>query len=150
MGYRIMDLLQITRIFALTIFSTSLFAASANMAAPDNRISLGLNSSEKAEFLSEMRQMLTSIQGVISGIAEEDIEKIVKAAKYSGNRMARNTPMSIKRKTPPVFKEIGGSTHMMFEELAIRAEADDMQTLTEFTGELMQQCLACHAMFKVD
>jgi hypothetical protein len=38
----------------------------------------------------------------------------------------------------------------MFEELAIRAETDDMQTLTEFTGELMQQCVACHAIYKVN
>lgn len=144
-----MKFLQITRFFVLALISTSL-CANPNGVEPDNRISLGFNASEKAEFLSEMRQMLASIQAVISGIAEEDIEKIVKAAKYSGNQMARNTPMSIKTKTPLSFKEIGGPTHMMFEELAIRAETDDMQTLTEFTGELMQQCLACHAMFKVD
>jgi hypothetical protein len=25
-----------------------------------------------------------------------------------------------------------------------------MDTLAEFTGELMRQCLACHAKFKVD
>ena len=86
---------QIVRLFALVLISTSLFAQ-PNDAEPDNRISLGFNASEKAEFLSEMRQMLASIQAVTSGIAEEDIEKIVKAAKYSGNQMARNTPMSIK------------------------------------------------------
>jgi cytochrome c556 len=38
---------------------------------------------------------------------------------------------------------------MMFEELVIRAETDDMETLAEFTGELMQQCLTCHAQFRV-
>lgn len=119
-------------------------------ARSDNRLSLGFTDTEKAEFLSEMRQMLTSIQGVISGIAEENPEKIILAAKYSGNRMARETPESIKRKTPAAFKEIGGPTHMMFEELAIRAETDDMQSLTEFTGQLMQQCIACHAMFKTN
>ena len=114
----------------------------------DTRVSLEFPEAERADFLSEMRQMLISIQGVISGIADEDPEKIIQAAKHSGNRMARATPESIKRKTPVEFKEIGGPTHMMFEELAIRAEADDMQTLTEFTGKLMQQCISCHAMFK--
>ncbi|MBT3309711.1 MAG: hypothetical protein HOL04_11525 [Gammaproteobacteria bacterium] len=131
------------------ILSSSVFASSAP-AQIDARENLGFTDAEKVEFLSEMRQMLVSIQGVISGIAEENPEKIIQAAKYSGNRMARNTPMSIKRKTSASFKQIGGPTHMMFEELAIRAETDDMQTLTEFTGELMQQCVACHAIYKVN
>ena len=131
------------------ILSSSVFASSAP-AQIDARENLGFTDAEKVEFLSEMRQMLVSIQGVISGIAEENPEKIIQAAKYSGNRMARNTPMSIKRKTSASFKQIGGPTHMMFEELAIRAETDDMQTLTEFTGELMQQSVACHAIYKVN
>ena len=115
----------------------------------DQRISLGLTVSEKAEFLSEMRQMLSSIQGVIAGIGNNNPEQIIKAARYSGNRMARATPKSIKQKTTLGFKQIGGPTHMMFEELVVRAEDDDMETLTKFTGELMNQCIACHAMFKV-
>lgn len=115
----------------------------------DNRTSLNLTEIEKHAFLSEMRQMLTSIQGIIVGISKEDREAIIKSARYSGNRMARATPESIKKKTPPSFQEIGGPTHMMFEELVIRAEDDDMETLTAFTGELMQKCLACHAAFKV-
>jgi hypothetical protein len=116
----------------------------------DNRISLGLTASEKAEFLSEMRQMLASIQGIITGIGTEDRELIMNSAKYSGNRMARATPDSVRNKLPQSFKELGGPTHMMFEELVVRAEADDMDMLSVLTGELMQQCLACHEMFKVD
>ena len=49
-----------------------------------------------------------------------------------------------------MLPDIGGPTHMMFEELAIRSETDDMDMLAEFTGKLMQQCLACHAMFRVE
>ncbi|HIO91688.1 MAG TPA: hypothetical protein EYG68_02455 [Leucothrix mucor] len=116
----------------------------------DKRISLGFTAAEKAEFLTEMRQMLTSIQGIMMGIGTDDRKLIIKSAKYSGNRMARATPKSIKKKTPADFKSIGGPTHMMFEELVIRAEDDDMDMLAEFTGELMKNCLACHALFKVD
>ena len=64
--------------------------------------------------------------------------------------MARATPESLTKKLPQSFKEIGGPTHMMFEELAIRAETDDMDMLASFTSELMQQCLTCHSMFKTD
>jgi len=136
----------------LSLFFSFFFFALNTVSADnkvDSRINLGLTPSEKADFLSEMRQMLTSIQGIISGIAENNPEKIINAARYSGNRMARATPKSIKEKTPVAFKEIGGPTHMMFEELVVRAETDDMETLTEFTGELMKQCLSCHSLFKV-
>ncbi len=94
--------------------------------------------------------MLTSIQGIMTGIGSKDRALIIKSARYSGNRMARDTLESIKKKTPLAFKNIGGPTHMKFEELAILAEEDDMGTLAEFTGELMKNCLACHAMFKAD
>lgn len=134
--------------FTLYVFSLSVCAV--DLENPDNRINLGFSEMEKTEFLSEMRQMLASIQGVISGIGEEDRKRIIKSARYSGNRMARETPESIKKKTPQSFKDIGGPTHMMFEELVIRAETDDMETLASFSGELMKQCLACHAMFKAD
>jgi cytochrome c556 len=37
---------------------------------------------------------------------------------------------------------------MMFEELAVRAETDDMDSLARDTANLMNQCMACHAMFR--
>lgn len=134
--------------------SVSLILSNAPLLAGDSgkgdtRTSLGLTDEEKTEFLSEMRRMLVSIQGVITGIGEGDRNLIVQSARYSGNRMARETPENIKRKTPQSFKDIGGPTHMMFEELAIRAETDDMDTLASFTGGLMQQCIACHELFTV-
>lgn len=134
--------------FALIIFSLSVQASDTEI--PDNRINLGFTELEKSEFLIEMRKMLESIQGVITGIGEGDRKLIINSARYSGNRMARATPESIKKKTTQSFKEIGGPTHMMFEELVVRAETDDMDTLASFTGELMKQCLACHAMFKTN
>lgn len=116
----------------------------------DGRIRLGLTPAERVEFLVEMRQMLTSIQGIIAGIGAEDRERIAEAARLSGNRMARATPASITQKLPASFREIGGPTHMMFEEITIRAETDDMSDLATLTAETMQQCLACHAMFRAD
>ena len=135
--------------FASLIFN-SLPVAMAETGVHDKRISLGLTPAEKVEFLKEMRQMLVSIQGIMAGMGEGNREKIIESARYSGNRMARATPGSITKKLPQSFKSIGGPTHMMFEELVIRAETDDMDMLAEFTGQLMQQCVACHNTFKAD
>ena len=138
-------------LFCFIFMTTEIsWAESKEIQVNDQRTSLRLTKAEKIEFLSEMRQMLTSIQGIIFGIGENNPEKIIKSARYSGNRMARATPESIKLKTLKSFQEIGGPTHMMFEELVIRAETDDMETLILFTGEIMQQCIACHELFKAD
>lgn len=116
----------------------------------DTRTSLGLNAEEKAYFYQEMQQMLGSIQGILIGLGDEDREQIITAAKQSGNAMPRTMLPSIKQKTPPAFKALGHPTHMMFEELAVRAQDDDMASLAEFTGKLMGNCMACHAKFKAE
>jgi hypothetical protein len=116
----------------------------------DSRIDLKLTSEERVEFLAEMRNMLSSIQGVMQGIGEADRERIAAAARLSGNRMARATPAAVRAKLPKSFQELGGPTHMMFEELAIRAETDDMDTLARDTATLMNQCMACHATFRAN
>jgi len=68
----------------------------AGVPTGDQRTHLNLDPAERAEFLSEMRQMLASIQGIIAEIGEEDRERIIEAARYSGNRMARATPASVR------------------------------------------------------
>jgi hypothetical protein len=137
-------------ILSFFLYSSPAISKEGETKHNDTRISLGLTASEKTVFLSEMRQMLISIQGIMMGIGTEDRALIIKSAKYSGNRMARGTPQSIKDKTPSAFDQLGGPTHMKFEEVVIRAEDDDMDMLAELTGELMKNCIACHATFKVD
>jgi hypothetical protein len=62
----------------------------------------------------------------------------------------REMPEVIKQKLPQAFKEKGRPTHMAFEELVVHAETDDMDMLTSLTGQLMQKCTDCHAMFRAD
>lgn len=134
-------------LLALCVFSSFSVAGDEKH---DTRVTLDLNPAEKAALKKEMRQMLASIQGIMAGLGIEDRELIIRSARQSGNQMARATPESLTKKLPPSFKQIGGPTHMMFEELAIRAETDDMDMLASFTAGLMKQCLTCHSMFKAD
>jgi hypothetical protein len=136
---------------SLLVLPVVAFAADKAQApsTDDTRYNLKLTPDETAEFLAEMRSMLASIQFIMVGIGSSDREMIAEYARRSGNRMARATPASVRAKTPPAFQEIGGPTHLMFEELAIRAESDDMDMIAAYTGKLMNQCMACHAAFKV-
>jgi hypothetical protein len=136
---------------SLLVLPVVAFAADKAQApsTDDTRYNLKLTPDETAEFLAEMRSMLASIQFIMVGIGSSDREMIAEYARRSGNRMARATPASVRAKTPPAFQEIGGPTHLMFEELAIRAESDDMDMIAAYTGKLMNQCMACHSAFKV-
>lgn len=116
----------------------------------DPRTSLGMNAAEKAEFLSEMRKMLGSIQGILQGISTEDRAMIAEFATQSGNKMARATPDTLRNRLPQTFKDIGGPTHLLFEELVIRAETDDMEDLLKHTAAIMNQCMSCHAQFRAN
>lgn len=121
--------------------------------AVDTRQSLGPTDAEQIAFLAEMRQMrqmLASIQGIVAGIDTEDREAIAAAARLSGNRMARATPAPVRAKLPQALEEIGGPTHLLFEETAIRAETEDMADLAILTDSTLEQCAACHTRFRGD
>lgn len=131
------------------LIGLSAHAAHAGEQLADNRTELVMSAAERAEFLAEMRKMLGSVQAIMQGIGDANREQIAAAARLSGNTMARATPDRVRNKLPAAFKEMGGPTHMMFEELAIRAETDEMDMLARDAGKLMQQCMACHAAFRV-
>lgn len=136
------------RLPAAALAALALICAPA-LAQSDSRHILRLTPEEQAQFLSEMRVMLGSVQQIAEGLGRGDRALIVEAARRSGNRMARATPASVRAKLPKAFQELGGPTHMMFEELATRAETDDMDQLAAHLGQTMKQCMACHAAFKV-
>lgn len=135
-------------VWTALLFATSTAVYAEEKPTTDQRISLGLNETERAFFYQEMQQMLGSIQGILIGLGEENREKIIAAAKQSGNIMPRKMLPSLKKKTPVEFKQLGHPTHMMFEEIAVRAADDDMADIAVLTGKLMNQCMSCHAMFK--
>jgi cytochrome c556 len=135
-------------LFCIVLMCTASSAGEHQTPSLDNRIDLGLTAEERTEFLTEMRTMLASIQGILQGIGENDRERIAEAARRSGNRMARATPDAVRAKLPQAFRDLGGPTHMLFEELAVRAETDDMDSLASAAAVIMNQCLACHAMFR--
>jgi hypothetical protein len=124
--------LPVAALAALTVLYAPAVAQS------DSRHDLRLTVNEQALFLSEMRVMLGSVQQIAEGLGRGDRALIIEAARRSGNRMARATPASVRAKVPKTF-----------EELAVRAETDDMDQLAAHLGHTMKQCMACHATFRV-
>jgi len=149
---------RVTALLGALAFGAGAQAAQAGMpsaepstepAIHDTRITLNLTPAERARFLAGMREMLGSVQGIVQGIGSDNRELIAKSAQASGNRMARATPESERQKLPAGFKALGAPTHLLFEEIAVRAETDDMASLTRLVGKTMNQCMACHATYKL-
>lgn len=136
--------------FWITLALMAAWPSFASAAPTDGRFRLGLTEPERAEFLAEMRQMLVSIQGILDGIANGDRAQIAEAARYSGNRMARATPDAVRARLPAEFKALGGPTHLLFEEIVIRSATDEATDLIRLTSTTMQQCAACHALYRAD
>ena len=60
-------------------------------------------------------------------------------------------PGSLVGKLPLEFKKLGFDTHSKFTQLALDAEqlGDEQHALAQ-VSELMENCVACHAIYKIE
>lgn len=127
-----------------------MFIDRGQAAASDDRTAIELTAEERNIILAEMRGFLESIQEIVQGLAANDMNSVAKAAERSGMAATRDIPGSLMRKLPMGFKELGGPTHKRFDGLAREAtELGDVQIITEKLGVLMQNCVACHASYRL-
>ncbi len=117
----------------------------------DGRTSIQLNGDERNLVLTEMRMFLQSIQEITEGLTKEDMTKVVVAAKRVGRAAQQAVPGSLMGKLPMEFKQLGFDTHSKFDQLALDAEQmGDREYVMEQMGKLMQNCVACHAAYRID
>ena len=120
------------------------------VAATDGRQALLLPPGERDLVLSEMRQFLETVQIIIAA-GEEDMASVVKAARKVGFAAQQGVPASLMKKLPLDFKQLGMATHKAFDQLAVDAQdLGDKQQVMEKLGELMNNCVACHRIYRID
>jgi len=121
------------------------------VATADGREAIVLEPAERDMVLGEMREFLVSIQAITDGIVNDDMASVVAAARAMGTSAQRGVPGSLVRKLPLDFKTMGFDTHGRFEQLALDAEqlGDGEYALGQL-AELMQNCTACHAMYRFE
>ncbi|KRT55215.1 hypothetical protein [endosymbiont of Ridgeia piscesae] len=119
--------------------------------ASDGRLSLQLETTERDLVLGEMRAFLVAVQQINEGIVQDDMKKVADAARKVGRAAQEAVPGSLMGKLPLEFKKLGFDTHTKFDSLALDAEqfGDKEQTLGALV-ELMQNCIACHAGYRID
>ena len=117
----------------------------------DGRIAIQLNANERDLVLEEMRAFLESVQQITKAVTENDMKIVSENARKVGKAAQAAVPGTLIGKLPIDFKTLGFDTHSKFDQLALNAEdfGDSSQVLIQLS-ELMQNCVGCHAAYRID
>ena len=116
-----------------------------------NRTVILLDASEREYVLAEMRGMLSSVQQIILGIANDDRTAIAKAASAAGMSVAADDNPRLLAKLPMELKTLGFSTHKDMDALAVAAKnGAPYSEIMTMLGTSMGKCVACHQTWQLD
>lgn len=119
--------------------------------AAESRIPIKLTQTERDFVLTEMRAFLLAVQQVVVGLSGDDMQQVEQSAHKVGMHTARQVPPLLKQKLPQGFKRLGMDTHKRFDQLALDAkQVGDRSLVLEQLSTLMQNCVACHEMFRFE
>ena len=117
----------------------------------DNRLAIQLTAGEKDLVLAEMRAFLVSVQQITHGVSSKDMQLIANSARTVGLAAQQGVPGSLMGKLPLSFKQLGRNTHEQFDLLALDAEQlEDAEHSLSQLGALMQNCVTCHAAYRLE
>ncbi len=116
----------------------------------DGRQTIIVNASERELILAEMRDFLLAGQQITAAIADNQPRAAAAAARRVGAQARRAVPDSLMIKLPLGFKRLGFDTHARFDRLAMdAADLGDRTVILRQLGELMNNCVACHAAYRL-
>lgn len=150
MNTRKLTLLSLALWIATIIVITILFIRGQTVPGSDGRTAIILNPGEKNLVLEEMRNMLISVQGIVSGLSEEELPTVANASRASGSSMSQQVPPALMTKLPLEFKQLGQSVHSGFDEITVAANQEETteMILSRLSNQL-SRCVACHATYRL-
>ena len=118
---------------------------------PDTRTAILLPVQGRHAVLSEMRLMLTSVQGYVDAAARGDTAGIRAAAQASGMAAARDMDPAMEDRLPAEFLRLGMSTHVAWDSLAVDVGrgVPAAQALGRL-GTIMKNCVDCHTQYRIN
>jgi hypothetical protein len=116
----------------------------------DDRTEIPLPATGRNLILREMRQMLISSQGVITGLSLNDLALVERSARSAGVAMAADIDPAVREKLPKTFRGLGMSVHRDFDALADSiGQGETVQQILTRLSSLMSRCIACHESYKL-
>lgn len=145
-------ILWIIIILLLTLsgFLINKFISGKVTPSEDGRTNVVLTKDERNLILDEMRAFLVSVQGVSQAITENNMEKVAELAHKAGMAAEADTPGALLQKIPLGMKKLGFGTREKFDEISATAKkTKDATAVRKQLDTLMQNCIACHAIYRL-
>jgi hypothetical protein len=137
-------------LLALSGFLINKFVSGEVTPSEDGRTNVVMTKDERNLVLDEMRAFLVSVQGVSQAITENDMEKVADLAHKAGMAAEEGTPGALLQKIPLGMKQLGFGTRDKFDEISATAKTTkDPLVLRKQLDVLMQNCIACHAIYRL-
>jgi len=141
----------ITALWVVTMAAAGyFFVKGRTIPAPDGRTAVVLSEAERNQILTEMRQLLKSVHGVLQGFSSQDLDGAGRAAKAAGMAMAADVNPALMAKLPLAFKAMGMSVHRDFDALADGIHSGERgEQVLKRLSDLIGRCAACHELYRV-
>jgi cytochrome c556 len=152
MNYRLIAWMSLGLWLATVVVFAVLFVRGSTAPATDGRRAILLSPAERDLVLAEMRTMLTTVQGIVQGVHDNDLKRVAAAARASGMQAAVDTNPALMAKLPLEFKQLGMSVHHGFDDLAdaIDGGKAGRDEVLRQLGTQLVTCVACHQSFRID
>lgn len=130
--------------------SSHAVAKPAATQAPDQRLIVEFTADQRKHFLTDMRTLLGGTQGIIKGLADNDMQAVAKAARSVGMDMKHDPDGDFHSAIPKSMMKIGMGMHKQFDKVAKDAETlkNPEHTLAQL-NQTMQHCMACHETYQI-
>ncbi|CUQ65693.1 cytochrome c [Candidatus Nitrospira inopinata] len=131
---------------------TWLFVRGWTRSGSDGRTEILLAPAERDQILAEMRLLLKTVDGILRGLGDVEIDRRVLAmiAREAGMGMAADVEPTIMAKLPLPFKQLGMSIHKDMDALADAiAEGATTQEIIRRLSDMTARCTACHEMYRL-
>ena len=117
----------------------------------DGRSVVRLSPQERNYLLGEMRNILISVQQLLTALADNDRSRAALIAQTASSHGYKQRPMTLMAKLPNEFMQSGAAMHAGFGQLAESIERGD--SIERVYGQLAHQlnyCVGCHEAYRID
>ncbi|MCA1957652.1 MAG: cytochrome c [Nitrospira sp.] len=129
-----------------------LFIQGWTRSGSDGRTEILLAPAERDQILAEMRLLLKTVDGILRGLGEPEIDRraLAMIAREAGMGMAADVEPTIMAKLPLPFKQLGMSIHKDMDALADAiADGATEQEIVRRLSDMTARCTACHEMYRL-
>jgi hypothetical protein len=136
-------------VFTIAVF-VWFFIRGNTTTGTDGRTAVVLQISERDLILSEMRGLLSATQGILEGVNQGDMQRVIKASSAAGMVVAADASPALMAKLPLELKSLGMSVHRDMDAIAKAAEnKEPAPEILKMLSNTLTKCVDCHSAWQL-